>query len=96
VQQQQEAWGTTAATSSSGDDVLGAIMAAEDDLVTAHRQHIEECMGAVREEMNLLADLDGSSGSGECGQLLGGAVRIVAAVSTYRSQLCMLQSCMSK
>lgn len=49
----------------AGDDVLGAIMAAEDDLITAHRQHIEECMSAVREEMNLLANLDGSSGGGE-------------------------------
>lgn len=48
-----------------GDDLLGAIMAAEDDLITAHRQHIEECMSAVREEMNLLANLDGSSGGGE-------------------------------
>lgn len=36
------------------------------------RQHIEECMASVREEMNLLANLDGSSGGGErCGRGLG-------------------------
>jgi hypothetical protein len=29
------------------------------------RQHIEESMGSVREEMNLLSDLDGSSSGGE-------------------------------
>lgn len=64
-QQQQNGWATPSATTSSGDDVLGAIMAAEDDLITAHRQHIEECMAAVREEMTLLANLDGSSGGGD-------------------------------
>jgi len=35
-----------------------ALMAAEDDLVAAHRAHIEEMMNIVREEMNLLSELD--------------------------------------
>ncbi|GAB4822903.1 hypothetical protein N2152v2_009949 [Parachlorella kessleri] len=50
-------------SSSSADieDMLGAIMAAEDDLISAHRQHIEDNMASVRDEMNLLGDLDGSA-----------------------------------
>ena len=35
---------------------------------STRRQHIEESMGSVREEMNLLSDLDGSSGGGEWAQ----------------------------
>ena len=53
------------------EDVLGAIMAAEDDLIASHRQHIEESMAAVREEMNLLGELDGSGGAGEEGSGVG-------------------------
>ncbi|PSC68800.1 kinesin-13A-like isoform X1 [Micractinium conductrix] len=64
---QQDAWGAAppAASTSGNNDVLSTIMAAEDELITSHRQHIEECMGTVREEMNLLANLDGSSGGGD-------------------------------
>lgn len=40
-------------------------MAAEDDLIAAHRQHIEDNMASVRDEMNLLSDLDSAAG-GEC------------------------------
>ena len=57
--------GGLCAAAAAGDDVVGAIMVAEDDLITTHRQHIEECMATVREEMNLLANLDGSTGGGE-------------------------------
>ena len=46
------------------EDMLGAIMAAEDDLISAHRQHIEDNMASVRDEMNLLGDLDGSAAGG--------------------------------
>lgn len=46
------------------EDVLSAIMAAEDDLISAHRQHIEDNMASVRDEMNLLGDLDGTGAGG--------------------------------
>ncbi|KAL4450674.1 hypothetical protein ABPG77_001030 [Micractinium sp. CCAP 211/92] len=86
--QQQQSWSTPpAASSSSGDDLLGAIMAAEDDLITAHRQHIEECMSAVREEMNLLANLDGSSGGGDIEHYCSDLSALLAQKQASLSQL---------
>ncbi|KAL4433699.1 hypothetical protein ABPG75_000140 [Micractinium tetrahymenae] len=86
--QQQQSWSTPpAASSSSGDDLLGAIMAAEDDLITAHRQHIEECMAAVREEMNLLANLDGSSGGGDIERYCSDLSALLAQKQASLSQL---------
>ena len=45
-----------------------ALVEAEDDLIVAHRQHIEDSMACVREEMNLLGELEGSTGAGEVHQ----------------------------
>ncbi|KAI3434487.1 hypothetical protein D9Q98_002563 [Chlorella vulgaris] len=75
-QEQAQAVGTTSAVTSAGrNELSSSIMAAEDDLITAHRHHIEECMGSVRDEMNLLANLDGSSAGGDieryCRELSG-------------------------
>jgi len=47
-----------AASFSDTTTTNSALMAAEDDLVAAHRAHIEEMMRIVREEMNLLSELD--------------------------------------
>lgn len=151
---------THAVPSAAGDDVLGAVMAAEDDLITAHRwvggwvglsgrgwmmvlvvvggewergppklparwlriemvamlelacfyssssaatflhappsttppprQHIEECMGSVREEMNLLANLDGSTGGGErLWGSRGGREECPAEAPADRRQACL-------
>jgi uncharacterized coiled-coil protein SlyX len=48
----------------SDDPVLGPLLAAEEDLIAAHRLHIESTMATVREEMELLSQLDDSSGRG--------------------------------
>lgn len=47
-----------ASFSDSTTNSNSTLMAAEDDLVAAHRAHIEEMMSIVREEMNLLSELD--------------------------------------
>ncbi|RMZ56523.1 hypothetical protein APUTEX25_001370, partial [Auxenochlorella protothecoides] len=47
------------------DAELSALMAAEDELVAAHRQHIEDSMAHVREEMALLGELDGGGAAGD-------------------------------
>jgi len=47
----------------SNDPVLGPLMAAEEGLIAAHRLHIETTMVTVREEMELLSQLDDSSGA---------------------------------
>jgi kinesin family protein 2/24 len=51
-------------TMDSDDPVLGPLLAAEEDLIAAHRLHIESTMATVREEMELLSQLDDSSGRG--------------------------------
>jgi kinesin family protein 2/24 len=48
----------------TNDPVLGPLMAAEEGLIAAHRLHIETTMATVREEMELLSQLDDSSGRG--------------------------------
>ncbi|XP_027344851.1 kinesin-like protein KIN-13B [Abrus precatorius] len=40
------------------DDDLNALLQEEEDLVNAHRRQIEETMNIVREEMNLLVEVD--------------------------------------
>ncbi|XP_052182537.1 kinesin-like protein KIN-13B isoform X2 [Diospyros lotus] len=40
------------------DDDLDALLKEEEDLVTAHRRQVEETMHIVREEMNLLVEVD--------------------------------------
>ncbi|KAK2079510.1 hypothetical protein QBZ16_001904 [Prototheca wickerhamii] len=45
------------------DEELSALMRAEDELVASHRQHIEDSMAHVREEMALLGELDDGSGT---------------------------------
>lgn len=40
-----------------------ALLAAEEDLIGGHRQHIESTMSIVKEEMELLAQLDDSDGT---------------------------------
>lgn len=58
----------------TNDPVLGPLIAAEEDLIAAHRLHIEGTMATVREEMELLSQLDDSSGRG-------------ASVETYIEEL---------
>jgi len=48
----------------STDAAIGDLLAAEEELICAHRLHIETTMGAVKEEMELLAHLDDSQGKG--------------------------------
>ncbi|KFM22813.1 Kinesin-like protein KIF2A [Auxenochlorella protothecoides] len=57
--------GTAPAADAALDAELSALMAAEDELVAAHRQHIEDSMAHVREEMALLGDLDGGGAAGD-------------------------------
>jgi len=40
------------------DDLAVSILEEEDELIAAHRTHIEETMDVVRQEMNLLAEVD--------------------------------------
>ena len=72
-------------------DALHALVEAEDDLIAAHRQHIEESMACVREEMNLLGELEGSTGTNEVhryAQALAGLLhRKAAAVASLQQRL---------
>ncbi|GFP99664.1 kinesin-13a [Phtheirospermum japonicum] len=43
---------------SNSDDDLNALLKEEEDLVCAHRKQVEETMDIVREEMNLLVEVD--------------------------------------
>jgi hypothetical protein len=52
------------------DPALDALLAAEEDLLAAHRAHIEDTMTGVREEMSLLAALDAGEADG------GGGVEV--------------------
>lgn len=45
-------------------EAVAALLAAEDDLITAHKEHIENAMTGIRAEMDLLARLDDSDGNG--------------------------------
>uniref|UniRef100_A0A1D2A7K4 Kinesin-like protein n=2 Tax=Auxenochlorella protothecoides TaxID=3075 RepID=A0A1D2A7K4_AUXPR len=56
---------TAPAADAALDAELSALMAAEDELVAAHRQHIEDSMAHVREEMALLGELDGGGAAGD-------------------------------
>ena len=40
------------------EELAANILEEEDELISAHRQHIEETMDVVRREMNLLAEVD--------------------------------------
>ncbi|XP_059638119.1 kinesin-like protein KIN-13B [Cornus florida] len=42
----------------NSDDDLSALLKDEEDLVTAHRRQVEETMDIVKEEMNLLVEVD--------------------------------------
>ncbi|THG20799.1 hypothetical protein TEA_003873 [Camellia sinensis var. sinensis] len=46
------------ADNSNADDDLNALLKEEEDLVIAHRRQVEETMDIVREEMNLLVEID--------------------------------------
>ena len=46
-------------------DIMDPLAMAEDELVCAHRAYIEEMMCIVREEMNLLTELDEGSSSAD-------------------------------
>ncbi|CAL5438415.1 unnamed protein product [Camellia sinensis] len=46
------------ADNSNVDDDLNALLKEEEDLVIAHRRQVEETMDIVREEMNLLVEID--------------------------------------
>eukprot|EP00887_Chlorella_sp_A99_P004075 scaffold11.g4075.t1 len=72
-----------AADAADVEDMLNAVVAAEDDLIASHRQHIEESMAAVREEMNLLGELDGGAGAGEG----AGAPRAWGDMEMYAAEL---------
>lgn len=48
----------------AADASLDALLAAEEELIGAHRRHIETTMGVVKDEMELLARLDDSAGNG--------------------------------
>ncbi|CAL0332530.1 unnamed protein product [Lupinus luteus] len=47
-----------ATNNSDPDDDLNILLKEEEDLVTAHRRQVEETMDIVREEMNLLVEVD--------------------------------------
>ena len=73
-----------------------ALVEAEDDLIVAHRQHIEDSMACVREEMNLLGELEGSTGAGEVHQyaqaLAGLLHRKATAVASLQQRLEQFQT----
>ncbi|KAB1200599.1 Kinesin-13A [Morella rubra] len=46
------------AVNSHSDDDLNALLKEEEDLVTAHRRQVEETIDIVKEEMNLLVEVD--------------------------------------
>ncbi|KAJ0091442.1 hypothetical protein Patl1_13234 [Pistacia atlantica] len=46
------------ANNSHSDDDLNALLKEEEDLVSAHRRQVEETIDIVREEMNLLVEVD--------------------------------------
>ena len=71
------------------EDVLGAVLAAEDDLIAAHRQHIEDSMAAVREEMNLLQLLDGGGEGG--GDIEMYAAELSTILATKAAAIAQLQ-----
>lgn len=92
-----------ASGSSDMEDVLSAIMTAEDDLIAAHRQHIEENMASVRQEMNILGDLDGTAAgdievyASELSDLLQKKAASVAALQQRVHSFCkLLQAAMEK
>ena len=74
------------------DALLDPLLAAEEELITAHRSHIEITMASVREEMELLSQLDDSTGHGATvesyiEELSNILVEKAAAVSTLQQQL---------
>ena len=79
-------------TEGGEDAMLAPLLAAEEELIAAHRSHIEVTMAAVREEMELLSQLDDASWRGgsvenyieELGNIL---VEKAAAVAALQQQV---------